>query len=528
MSQAAATAATPIADLVRLVTSDGVNPLDAAHVATILEYNGWTDQRAARYGYEDVFALAEVVYDQAGIRPPRVRALPEGKQAWYVRLLHVLRLYLRGLSFAAPMLVSSASVLALRYSLWSYVDFSTEIATAIALATFASFLVAGGFTQSIARRGLFYISQDQYGLARSSSLRLVLAGFGMLGLVAVGMVLFVLLIPILPWRMISTTLLYFVPLTSIWLGVCLLYMLNREPTILGLIAFGIGLVYFLYEVMGMPMMTAQVIGMFAVAAASFILAIFLMHFLERFNVSEFGQRVFTRQSQVGYSLAPFFIYGIAYFALTFVDRVMAWSRPQEFHPYFLWFLGDYELGIDWALWTLILPMGIVEVYIDGLFRRLKQRADRYTVDDIGAFRRPFRREHLRTSFTVLLAGLFGILLILWVMSLLVRHGLINSWPLADPRTRFVFFMAAPAFSIITVGLHNVLVLFSLNEPWAAARACGIAVLCDTAVGFLASRYLTYSWAVVGLVVGAVLFALLTSREALRVLERLDYFMVRGT
>jgi hypothetical protein len=521
-------AATTFESLVRLITSSEAHPLDVAHVAAMLELNGWTDGRALNLGYEDVFELAEALWAAAASDSRQARALPRDEPAWYIRVVHVIRLYIRGLSFAAPMLLSSASVLALKYSLWSYVKFDTEIATAIALGTFASFLVAGGFTQSIARRGLFYISQEQYGLARWSSFRLVLAGFGATLVVALAMVLFVLFIPVFPWRIVSVAVLYFVPLTLIWLGIGLLYMLNQEPAILALIALGIAVVYVLFEILNVPMMTAQVVGMSLVVIGSFGLDAYLLFYLEMRNAREFGQGIVMRWSQVGYSLAPFFVYGIVYFALTFVDRVMAWSRPQEFHPYFLWFLGDYELGVDWALWTLILPMGIVEIYIDGLFQRLKRRSEWYTVDRIAEFNEHFRREHLRTTFVVAVAGLVGIFMVLGIIIWLKNIGFIPFSPLDEPHTRFVFFWAAPAFSVVTVGLQSVLVLFSLNEPWPAARACGIALLANVVVGFLASRFFYYWWAVLGLVVGAFLFAVLTTREALKVLSRLDYFLMRGT
>ena len=514
--------------LLRLITQSGSHPLDVSHVAAMLELNGFTDRRAATLGYDDVFDLAAALFHSISADNRREEVLDEEKDPWFKRLFRIFRLYLRGLSFAAPMILSSASVLALRYSLWSYIDFSTEIATAIALATFGSFLVTGGFTQAIARRGLFYITQDQYKLARLATFRLVMVGVAAIAVFIVGMGLFVAVVPILTWGIVGVTYLYFVPMAFIWLGTGLLYMLHWEPVILGLIAVGIFLVYVLFERFHVPMMVAQAVTMTVVAAGSFGLAVVLFRNLEHKNVSETEQKIRMRWSQTSRSLMPFFVYGVAYFALNFADRLMAWSRPEEFHPYFIWFRGDYELGLDWALWSLFVPMGLVEIYVVSLFDRLKKRGKHTNVANLPKFNRGFQVFHLRTIVFVLLGGLAGIPAILWLVKFLFGHGWLVFNPMLNQVTNFTFFVAAPSFSILATGLQGALVLFSFNEPWMATRAAGWALLANVLVGFLASRYVAYWWAVLGLAVGAIVFATLTTRQALHVLGRLDYYMMRGT
>lgn len=515
---------TPLVTWVRELT---VQPLDALHLAALLEGNGWTDHRARASGYDDVFSLAEALYGVAAAGVQRALAvLPaEGR---LVRLWKLVRLYVRGLSFAAPMLLCSFSVMSLHYSLWSYLGFDLETATAIAIATFGSFFVAGGFTQAIARRGLFYISQDQYGLARRSSMRLVLVGV----VAAVGLTVLVnlllVVVPVLPWRIIGITTLYFLPMTFIWLGVCLLYMLHREPLILLLVGCGILLVYLLFERLHMPMMQAQVLSITAVAAAALLTAFVMLRRIAQARDDADEQLTLPNWSQVSRSLAPFFAYGTVYFALVFLDRILAWTKPGIFHPFFIWFEGNYELGLDWALWTLVLPMGLVEIYIDGLSRRVLHRAPVTPIARADAFNRRFRREHLRMSLFVLIAGLAGMGMTLLAIRYLTYLGLLTVNPLDHPVTRFVFWVGAPAFSLITVGLQNVLVLFSFNLPWAAVRACARALAGNAVVGFLASRYFDFHWAVLGLATGAILFAYYGTREAFQVFDRLDYHLSRGT
>ncbi|MBW9234278.1 hypothetical protein JQK62_18805, partial [Leptospira santarosai] len=60
------------------------------------------------------------------------------------------------------------------------------------------------------------------------------------------------------------------------------------------------------------------------------------------------------------------LYGFLYFSFLFVDRVNAWSKNEEFMPYVIWFRGQYELGLDFALLTIIIPMGVCEVVVNRL------------------------------------------------------------------------------------------------------------------------------------------------------------------
>lgn len=514
-------------DLKEWLVKSGAHPMDATHLAAILEMNGWTDRQATLLGYDDVFALAEAVYPFLFASFQSQPVAPDSAVPWYSALAKMIGLYLRGLVFALPMVLSSLSVLTLKYSVWSYVGFSTEIATGIALGTFASFLAVGGFTQAIARRGLFYLAQNQYALARISSLQLLTVG---ILAVIINFLVFsaaVTLVPVLPWSILRVTAVFYFLLAVTWLGATLFYMLKMEFSLLALVAAGIGLVYWQFEHLDIPMIQAQVLAMAVVAACTILISLIQIRRLASRNKDGQDFRaVMPRWSQVARSLAPYFIFGLVYFALLFTDRLLAWSVPGEFHPFVIWFLGDYELGLDWALWTLILPMGIAEVYIHSLFQRVSIRQPLTAIDQLEAFNRRFQREHSLANALALMTGLVSIFPLILLIGELTRIGLLAVNPLANPVTRLVFFIAAPAYGLIVVGLLNSLVLFSLSVPWPVVLASLWALAGNLLVGFLASRYGGYQWAVLGLVAGAALFAFFSTRAAYRVIGRLDYHLMR--
>src|SRR5207244_1314153 len=51
----------------------------------------------------------------------------------------------------------------------------------------------------------------------------------------------------------------------------------------------------------------------------------------------------TRAGLLVYGVAPYFLYGLVYFALLFADRLIAWSAGH--HPLPIWFRSPYEVGL---------------------------------------------------------------------------------------------------------------------------------------------------------------------------------------
>ena len=73
------------------------------------------------------------------------------------------------------------------------------------------------------------------------------------------------------------------------------------------------------------------------------------------------------------------------------------------------------------------------------------------------------------------------------------------------------------------GLMNSVFVFSLSRPMFVLQAITAAVVVNAVVGFVLSRTLAYWYSVVGLTVGALVFAAVSTRYAMRVFRNLDYY-----
>jgi hypothetical protein len=165
-------------DLIEQVMQGTMNPEDIYEVAAVMESMGWNDSMVNEtFGAEDIFDLAQDVWDAIQRRLLVVPVSHSERVSPLNYFIRVLRSFIRGAIFALPMAVSVVSMLTLRFSLWSYEYLSLEDATSISIGTILSFMVVGGFTQAIARRGYMYLGIGYVNMARQSTYYFVKLGY---------------------------------------------------------------------------------------------------------------------------------------------------------------------------------------------------------------------------------------------------------------------------------------------------------------------------------------------------------------
>jgi hypothetical protein len=513
-----------LSELARSVLDVSRSPFDDHEVATVLESMGWTDEAASRvFGASDLFELARQLWPvvKEGVLFEAIESPAEGQllKEW----LTSLRNFLRGVMFAAPMVMSVAAMLTLRFSLWSYLYFSTEVATAIALGTIGSFAVTGGFTQAIARRSLMYVAQSEYTMARRMTFALI--RIGVLTAIIIGLLLLLIdiVFPVLPVRMLTIMIVYYSFLCGIWLSLTVFYMLQRELVFSGLVAFGIAIVYLLHEVLQVSIIPSQVIALSTVAMCSMVLAVWFFVREERHRPTAETPQM-PRPSIVAYTVIPYFGYGFAYFVFLFVDRVLAWSSHDVFMPYVVWFRGEYELGMDYAMVSLVLPLGIVENVIRRFCESLPRVQKGFSADMSAAFNAMYKRIYTRSLKSYAMMSCLNGLLVFAVGTQIFEKGWLSGVFFMSNDTMFVFRWAVLGYSILAASLMNVLMLFSLSIPDPALGAVACALVADIVVGFVLSRVMHHTHAVFGFVVGSIVFAVLTTRAVQRIMSELDFYL----
>lgn len=502
---------------------------DEFEIAAILESMGWNDERVSeQFGSEDVFSLAKDIWEIIDKKTLLTAFTPAERPPVFRNILYFIKNFTRGLIFALPMCISVISMLTLRFSLWSYLNLSLELATSIAIGTILSFVTVGGFMQAIARRGFFYITQDNYNIARRMTFYFIKLGFILCILIIVILLLLNLFFAVFSMYMINIIVLYYLFLTAIWLSVTVMYILRKELAFTGLLVLGIGFVFIFFRIVKLDIIISQIISLSIVSVLSILVAIY--YFVSSEKQSEKGiSPLMPRKSITLYSVLPYFIYGFMYFAFLFLDRVIAWSaNDSTFMPYVFWFRGAYELGLDFALLMLFIPMGINEALVSNLMLDIEISQKIYSLHEISTFNNRFLYKYIKYLVVISIVSVICAVTLYFSVEYLTRTLQLFGDFLSDDTIRFVFIWAILAYAIIDVSLMNAIILFSLSQPEMINRALLPSLTVNLVIGFLLSRWFDYHYAVLGLFSGAVVFVILSSIKAVRVFKKLDYYIYAGS
>jgi hypothetical protein len=322
-----------------------------------------------------------------------------------------------------------------------------------------------------------------------------------------------------------------------------MYILRKELIFTGLIVFGILLVGFLFVILELNIIVAQLISLVIVTILCLLLVI---HFFTKAELKmEKGLAPkMPKMSVTFYTVAPYFLYGFLYFTFLYVDRIMAWSsNDSTFMPYIFWFRGQYELGLDFALFTLMIPLGVIEVAVNNIMKELEFQIMNFSINTTGKLNLHMKKkytEYLKLIIaTSVLSGIAIYILILYIDK--NYNGLLHFSILGTPTIHFVLICSIIAYTILAIGLMNSVLLFSLSQPRVINKTMIIALTINIGVGFVGSRWFSwmqynlwnntpfcgiegYSFAVLGLLAGSVYFMLASIKSTYQVFEHLDYYL----
>jgi hypothetical protein len=274
-----------------------------------------------------------------------------------------------------------------------------------------------------------------------------------------------------------------------------------------------------------------------------------------------------RPSLLTYSVAPYFVYGTLYFTFLFMDRVIGWSAGQEPLPMIIWFRTPYELGLDWALLSMLLTIAMLEYTIhefgsviipvqeqrkalqietveNHVQERKEKQAEQSDLDKVAVTPHPLNafadiavarqfKNHNKFFFKfyirqlLLLAGIsiVSILVTYYGVLWLRRFDDVKAIRdfFANPITFWVFYWSVGGYALLVWGMLNSVFFFFLSRPWFTIRTAGLVLVVNIVVGFILSRMFAYWYSVIGLTVGALLFAIIMTWYAVKVFRKLDYY-----
>lgn len=510
----------------RVIAAIGM-PKDEWEIAAQLEVHGLRDHDArSSYGVRDLFELARAIdrrFREGAYGftfeadDPRPRVIPA---------LRFLRRYFAGIAFALPMALQAAAMLIWGYGIWGALDLELAQGSAIALGFIASYVAAGGFAQAIVRRGLFYIYQEEPGLARWTAWK----GFALALRATLVLILPALLLNLafrmLPWSMLLIAALFYAGLTVLWLSWALIYLVRKTFLLSVITALSLTAVIAAAKLGGATPIVANAIGVIVADVLSLAGAHWFLRRMAAVRDRDRDPVNPPRLAVLVFSTSRFFLYGTLFNAFLFADRVIAWTTSvgrEDFPPYGFWLNVRYELAMDIALVIVIVMGGVVQYAIERFSEKLIPHEKRIHPADTQTFLGEQLHAHRRRSRQLGLAAFIGVLLT-YVLVVILREvpNVRFHEALTSEVTMRVLPAAAVAYIFFMFAVRNLLLLLTLSRVDAAVRVVAIALATDVAVGFVFSRAIAYWAAVGGLLAGAIVMSIFAARAARRALDELDY------
>jgi len=209
-----------------------------------------------------------------------------------------------------------------------------------------------------------------------------------------------------------------------------------------------------------------------------------------------------------------------------MDRILAWSAGPPPPEFIIWFNTPYELGMDWALLSLVITISILEFSIHSFSLKLIPAQKNAFITKLDQFNKYFRSFYRKQILLLFVFGIISVLISYFgVLSLRVFEDSVPEIAdfFANPMTFRIFWWASIAYVFLIYGLMNSLFFFTLNRPEMVMYSMMGSLFVNFVIGFLCSRLFGLEYAVIGLFAGSVVFAVSTGIMAKRFFKHLDYF-----
>lgn len=511
------------------------NPVNVWAVASTIESMGIRPVDVSReYGFDGILPLADFVYQELKQKAnEESKSNKAEKHPWWIsvkkgfkRIGLFLNFYKYGLMYIVPMLTQVVALFVFKYSLWAYLYFNVAQATIVAIGTMMGFIITGGFVQVLGRVVSFYVGMENFLLARKISNYFIRWGIVTLLSIALLLYVFNIVIPFYPQTMFILSMVYGIMIGALILIGAILYALKQTFVISMAVIIGTALVIVNVVYFHMNVYLAQWAG---IGLAILIMLTYSKLYFE-IKVHSMSKELLSsslpRFEVIYYENYRYFLYGLMYFLFLFMDRILAWSAGPPPPTYIIWFKTPYELGMDWALLSLILTVGSLEYSINSFSKLLIPKQKELVIKHVGKFNDYFFSFYIRQLILLIIIGILSIIVAYYGVTFLKPYGreypIINDF-FSSKITYKVFWIASVGYLFLSIGLLHTLFFFTLARPRYVIYSMIAAILVNFVVGYILSRTLHYEDAVFGLAVGALVFAFVSGIVAVKFFKRLDYY-----
>jgi hypothetical protein len=510
-------------------------PVNTMVVATAIESMGIRDKDTLTdFGQASIIVLAEVIFNELrtaaehrGAKNAKEKMVAELHQKelentnhFQTNLILLLKSFVLGITNLFPVLLQFMMIIFFGYSLWTSVDFNTLQSTAVVLGVIVGMIISGGFVQVIGRQASFYWSYSDFEMTKKTINYILKKGTWA---ILIGLSLLFILnmfLSFYPNKVLIITFVYAFLIGLLILYLAPLYPIKQRWFISVAVFIGTTISIVLAKKTNLMIYFTHWIGLITVIGLS---KLFQHLFFKRI----LHKTVKIAQNKINtpvllYHNYKYFFYGLFIYLFVFIDRILAWSSELDgLMPFVIYFKKDYELGMDIAIVSFLFMGGVLEysVKVFTHFLDLQQRLTKYN-----------EVKHFNGYFTMMYWRNVLILLVSSTVLFIITYFLITSpW---GYESRFHIKLLGLSYTVASFGcigylflawgMMNSLYLFTLGRPTEPLKAIIIATVVNIITGFVFSRFVGYEYSVIGMVMGSLVFMVLTLKENVSFFKNLDY------
>ena len=514
--------------LVEEVYKTCAQPINVLQVTALLETAGITDTIARRrYGYTDVFALAENVAGRLETAPVAHPHQPEPKFApedWKTTLID----YGRGPMGLLPLILLTVLInLYQNFGQWG----SSQVLT-LSVSTVSSLLMTGGFVQIAARKGSSYLSQGYIRAAGRVILQIMGLCLAVVLVSAVALTFGARAVGLLAPGDQGLMLTAYITLSCLWMFSAVLALLNLTHWFVIALGAGVASTYVSIVLLlhaGLHsqtmMLVATLVGLLITAA---VMTIVIQRTLKkREAASPVGdhQVILAPLPQLVVNLAPYFAYGVIYVICVLAGHVGGWIGRLPAGIERLQGLATSELALTLALTGYILVGGVAERTMRRFWQRVNIYQKRVLADNprtFGATLHDFVKRE-RVQFVWALGVCTTAVLVIVVGAVNASSSRILLGLQWDAATLIVFVAGLVGYGILALGVFDCMFLITLSRPLYALAALGIGTLATLIISAAAGLFISYAYGALGVLLGSLIFLLFARRYLAHIIRYADYY-----
>jgi hypothetical protein len=429
--------------------------------------------------------------------------------------------YPLGIFHLLPVFIQLLAIVFFGYSLWTFSGFNHVQSTAVVLGIIIGLIATGGFVQVIGRQASFYWNHDDFFMTKKTIDYLF--KMGILSLLLLSMLFFIgaLFIPIFPFKVLIIIFVYAFMIGSLLLILAPLHTIRQRWVISLAVFSGTLLALLLKTQTDLFIYATHWIGIgLAFIISKLYIYFFFMKLLKGKKAN--GNPLFN-SSVVLYHNYKYFFYGLFLYLFIFTDRLLAWSSTINGQlPFLIFFEKNYELGMDTAIIVFLLLSGVLEFGIASFSKFLDIGQKNTLYNSPKEFNNQILKIYIQHVLLLFLSALTIFILIYFIIN--------SSWGYSsyfheelDPMSINISIIGGIGYFFLAWGMLNTLYLFTLGQAAKPLQAIIVACLFNWTIGLFFSRFVAYEYSVIGMLLGSIIFMLLTLKANIKFINNLDYY-----